>query len=349
MIMWIARFGGGLVLLLGLGITAYNERHLAQYHNAMARQGGAVLDLGDQATPAAGQYGSTTRVSGVPKVVEAARDPEFDLRVDTPVLIRHVEMFQWREVRLGDNVHYELDWVDRPLDSGDFKVPSGHANPGAFPIAGRQFDAGQVRLGRFLLSTPLLHALPGSQTVPPDIQHLPPNLAVSFQLAGDALVTSARPDSPRLGDLRVSWESVPLQAVTIVARIDGERLVPSTTPTDGKGFDVQVGDRTLLEVLPGMPEPPRFPLLLRILSLLLAATGVLLLSFHLRLGRDPVFGIGTGAILIGAVAGVLWLGTDTKTVAIWLLISVLGIALAIWRARRHLSTKHLSKKHPSRK
>jgi hypothetical protein len=332
MVMWIARIGGALVLLLGLGLIAYNERCEVDYASAIVRQGGPVLD-GDRAAPGAGQHGSTTRVSGVPKVVESPHDPEFDLRVDTPVLVRHVEMFQWREIRLGENVHYELDWVDRPLDATDFVHPAGHVNPGAFPIVGRQFDAGQVRLGRFLLSTPLLHALPGSMPVPPDMERLPPNLAVSFQRVGNTLVTSARADSPRLGDLRVSWEAVPLQGVTVVARIDGESLVPGPNAEDSRGFDVQIGDRTLLDVLPGMPEPPDFSWALRIAALLLAAAGVFLLSHGRRMAHDPLFCVGTGAMVIGAVAGILWLGSDALTASIWLLLAVIGIALALWRSR----------------
>jgi hypothetical protein len=204
----------------------------------MNRHGGQLVDLGASALPQAGQAGYLARLSGVPRVVVAPRDPEFNLRRDTPVLIRHVEMFQWREVRFGGNTDYELDWVDQPVDSSKFERPAGHANPGAFPIAARQFDADRVQLGGFALDRSLLHALPGVQRVEPDVKSLPANLAATFVPYNGYLVTSANPGDPHRGDLRVSWEEVPLQLVTVVARIDGDRLVPATKTTDGKGFAV---------------------------------------------------------------------------------------------------------------
>jgi Transmembrane protein 43 len=337
-VLWVARVSGAVLLLAGLGLIASTERGMTDYRVTTARHGGDVLDLGDQGRPAAGQYGSTTRISGTPKVVEAPRDPEFNVSADTPVLIRHVEMFQWREITLGTVVHYELDWVDRPLDSSRFAQPGGHGNPGAFPIAGRQFDAGRVRMGNFLLSTPLLHALPGSMSVKPDLKNMPANLAATFQLVDDRLVTSARPNSPRLGDLRVSWEAVPLQVLTVVARIDGDSLVPAAHAADGQGFDVQVGDRTLLDVRSDLPEPPGFVPFRRVLSVLLAGIGGLLLAYgSARLRRDGLFGLGIGAIVVGAVAGVMWLGADVPVALAWLAMAACGVGLAVWRSRQTLA------------
>jgi hypothetical protein len=334
-LLWAARAGGAVLLLAGLGLIASTERSVTDYQAVISRHGGKVLDLGDEGRPAAGQYGSTTRISGTPKVVEAPRDPEFNVSADTPVLIRHVEMFQWREVSLGSAVHYELDWVDRPLDASRFAQPAGHANPGAFPIVGRQFDAGRVRLGNFLLSTPLLHALPGSMSVKPDLKSVPANLAATFQLVDDALVSSSRPNSPRLGDLRVTWEAVPLQVLTVVARIDGDSLVPAAHAADGQGFDVQVGDRTLLDVLSDLPEPPAFVVVRRVLSVLLAGLGGLLLAYgSARLRRDGLFGLAVGAIVVGAVAGVMWLGSDIVVALAWLSMAAAGAALGVWRSRQ---------------
>ena len=221
----VLNIAGALLVLAGIGLVAMTARGLLNYRAAAGRHGGEVIDLGTHAQPQAGQHGYMARVVGIPQVVEAPHDPEFNLRVNTPVLVRHVEMFQWREIRIGDSVHYEMDWVDRPLDSSHFEDPRGHANPASFPISGKQFDAGLVQMGGFKLGPLLQHALPGSEQVAPDPKSLPENLAASFTLYQNHLVTSARPDDPRLGDLRVSWDEVPLQQLTIVGRLDGDRLV----------------------------------------------------------------------------------------------------------------------------
>ncbi|HEY4144116.1 TMEM43 family protein [Pinirhizobacter sp.] len=329
----LVRVVGSFLVLAGLGISATAERSLIDYRQALAQHtASSVLDLGAGGRPQAGQYGSTTRVAGLPKVVEAPRDEAFGQRAESPVLVRHVEMFQWREIRVGSMVTYELDWVDHPVNASTFDQPRGHANPGAFPVEGKQFDAGQVLLGNFVLSPAILHALPGTNALTPDMKSLPANFAATFQLYDGALVTSAHPGNPRLGDLRVSWSTVPLQEITVLARIDGDTLVPSTRPdVPSPGFDVQVGDRSLVDVIPGTPEEPGMIGAWRMLAIVLVTLGVLLLAQRQRMHHDVLFAVGAAAITIGAITCVLWLAVSIGQSAAWLLLCAAGVALASWR------------------
>lgn len=323
---------GTLLLLAGLGLGALTERSLMLHRVAIGHHGGEVADLGSSG-PQAGLHGSMVRVSGPLQVTEPAHDAEFNQVVSTPVLVRRVEMFQWREVRVGGDVHYELDWSDRPLDATDFKQPAGHVNPGEFPVHGKQFDAGQVRVGGYVLGAQLLHALPGTQRVTPDLRHLPPNLAASFSLYQDWLMTSADPARPRLGDVRVGWDTVPLQEVTVFARLDGDKLVPASDAADGKGYDIQVGDRALNDVLPDVPLPPEFAQARRVFSILLAALGALALLWEHR-RRDALLALAVGVALVALVASVLWLGGSMAMALGWLVVAAVGIAVAVWRLRR---------------
>lgn len=330
----LLRLVGALLLLAGIGWAAMTERGIITYREVSHRHGGQLVDLGASALPQAGQAGYLARLSGIPRVVEAPHDPEFNLGRNTPVLTRRVEMFQWRELRFGGNTDYELDWVDQSVDSSQFERPAGHANPGRFPISGQRFDASRVRLGGFALDPVLLHALPGTERVPPDLKSLPANLAASFVPYEDYLVTSARPGDPHLGDLRVSWEEVPLQLVTVVARVDGDRLVPATNTTDGKGYVVEVGERSLLDMFPDLPAPPTLVLLWRILAVLLAALGAfLMLSGHHGIQRDFLLSLTVGALVVSAAATVLWLGNDTLTMLCWLLIALFSVLMMIWYLR----------------
>ncbi|WP_049622647.1 TMEM43 family protein [Frateuria defendens] len=323
---------GALLLLAGIALAAMTERGLLQYRAAIERHGGQVEDLG-AAGPVGGLYGGMARVSGPLEVVQPARDPDFGLEVPTPLLTRRVEMFQWREVRVGEAVHYELDWVDHPLDATDFKQPAGHVNPGAFPLEGRRFEAGEVRVGGYALSAPLLRALPGAEPVAAEAARLPPNLAASFGVYQGHLVTSANPAHPRLGDLRVSWEQVPQQMVTIFARPADHRLVPAADAPDGRGFDVQVGERGLTDLLPDVPEPPASVQPRRLAALLLGALGVLaLLWAHRR--RDVWLALGVGAAAVAAVAAAVWLGGDPAMSLGWFAVAAVGVGLAVWRQRR---------------
>jgi hypothetical protein len=322
---------GAIVLLIGVGAAAVNEKGHIDYRAQLQRHGGDVLNLGKSGRPDSDEQGYMVRVVGPLQVVEAPLDRQFNQQTDQPVLIRHVQMFQWHEVSYGGPPSYELDWEDHPIDSSRFAHPEGHANPGKFPLDSAQFDAGAVRLNDFVLDPALVHALSGSQPISPDLRSLPSNLAASFSLFNNTLVTSAVPSNPQAGDLRVSWEAVPVQDVTVVAKVNGNRLVPATDAADGVGFAVQSGDVSLADIFPDLPVPPDYSWLRRLGAILLATLGsALLLRWHYQ-RIDPILAPAIAVLVIGAVDAVLWLGNDNGLAAWWLLLMLIGIALTAWR------------------
>lgn len=330
----LLRGGGAVLLIAGLGLAAITERGLLIHHLAAARHGGDVVDAGSHG-PQPELHGSMVLVSGTPEVIEAPRDADFNLSVAAPVLDRQVEMFQWREVRVGTDVHYELDWSDQWQDSSKFDQPRGHANPKAFPLQSKRFAAGMVRVGGFALGPLLVHALPGTEQVTPEPGQLPANLAASFSLYHDYLTTSVDPDSPRLGDVRVSWQAVPLQPVTVFARLDGDRLVRASKADDGQGYQVQVGVRSLSDVLPDVPDPPEFTTARRCGAILLAALGAFLLLWERRRrASDVVLALAVGVTAIGAVACASWLGGDWPPVLNWLAVTAGGAIVVVLLHRR---------------
>lgn len=341
---------GASLMLAGVALVAVTAQSVLDFDTVAAQHGGEVVDLGSTAMPQAGLHGHMVRVVAVPKVVEAPRDPDFNLSVDTPVLTRHVEMFQWREVRVGDSTHYEMDWFDHWIDSSRFADPRGHANPGQLPLTGKRFAAGLVQMGGFSLSPVLQQALPGLAAVTPDMRSMPANLAASFSRHGDYLQTSARAANPQLGDVRVSWDEVPLRTLTVVARLNGDHLFPAPDATDGQGYQVAVGDVGLLELFPDLPTPPDTVMLKRMAGVLLAALGALVLLTERRrflalaTGTPPStsrwtdvwLALGLGALVAGAVAATVWAGASNQYMLAWLALALPGAALAAWQwHRRH--------------
>lgn len=328
---------GALLMFAAIVLLASTAQSLITYRMIAGRHGGETLDLGSNAILQAGQHGRMARMVATPRVIESPMDHDFNQRVNTPVLIRVVEMFEWRELHITSDVSYQLDWVDHPLDSTHFEQPDRHINPASFPLAGREFDAPHVQMGDFELSPELVHALPSLVPVKPDTKSLPPNLAASFSPFENYLTTSAQPGSPRLGDVRVSWQQVPLREMTVLARVDSSRLVAATDAADGKGYDVEIGDVPLLNMLPDLPLPPEYLIARRVAALLLAAMGAFVLLAACNRRRDPLLALGLGALTVGAVATVLWLGNDWVMMAGWLLLTAAGIGLSVWRLRRYTS------------
>lgn len=315
---------GLILVIVAAGIVVGNERTVLAFRAASARHGGEVVDLGHDAVPDRGLYGHMVRVSGVPRIVQPPVDPVFAARADTTMLQRVVEMFQWHEIKVGGDISYQLDWIDHSVDWHHFDHPGGHANPRHFPFHGATFVAPEVRLDGFRLSAAMVRALPGFEACDPDLSRLPPNLEASFHTYHGALVSSADPGSPRLGDLRVSWQCIPLRVITVLARVRGKRLVAARHPDTGPGFYMQIGNRSVRDILPDVPSQPESPWVWRVTALLLAWAAAYMLSRGWRRPRlEPVATLAFALAVVSGFAGTLWVGT------VWLLgIAMLAVAVA---------------------
>ena len=112
------------------------------------------------------------------------------------------------------------------------------------------------------------------------------------------------------------------------------RLVAASDAADGKGYDVQIGDVPLLDMFPDLPVPPESVLSGRILSVLLGALGAFALLWTHPGRRDPLLALGLGGLAVGAVASMLWLGSNSRMTCVWLTVVAVCIVLTIWRLRR---------------
>jgi hypothetical protein len=195
----------------------------------VARLGWRVQDLQTSTTPAektmvvdAANEGRKISVSGKLSAPAAARDPELGISVDTVVLLRSVEMFQWREQCSGNDCRYDTVWSAQPIDSEKFRTLGGHENP-HFPFTSARFSSGPVKLGGYIVDPQLIAEQVTPVNHPVRVAELPPNLAVTFRDADGVLMTGD-PANPKVGALRVSYRATPSISVTVSGIQRGQRL-----------------------------------------------------------------------------------------------------------------------------
>ena len=322
---------GAALLLLGLlllGFTEHADRLRAMGEDAL---GGFVL-TGDAAVPGRSANGKLVLAVGAPEVKTPARDAQFGVSVDAPALVRKVEMFQWKEMRYGGQRSYEMDWFDHPIDSSAFGNPNGHANPGAFPINAARFDSPEVTVAGFRLAPALVRMIDGVEPFAPDLSHVPPNMAATFQSSDGMLVTSAIPDHPQVGDLRISWMRVAPSDLTVFARDAGATLVPASNPAGDAIAQVLIGKHSLTDVLTDAPQPPHFKWARRILALLLAWAGAALLLPRAR-RRDRVLALAIAVVPLAVLAAVFWFEVRMLAAGALIAVAVAAAAVAAWRWR----------------
>jgi len=322
---------GGVLLLLGLlllGFTEHADRLRAMGEDAL---GGFVL-TSSAATPGPDADGKLVLAVGSPEIKTPARDAQFGVAADAPALLRKVEMFQWNETRFGGVRNYDQNWYDHPIDSSTFGDAAGHANPGAFPINATRFDSSDVTVGGFKLAPELVHMIDGPEPFEPDLSHLPPNMAATFQARDGMLVTSANAAHPQVGDLRISWMRIAPSHLTVFASDQGGTLVPVNDPSGEPIAQVLIGRHSLTDVLTDAPQPPRFKWARRVLAVLLAWAGAAMLLPTSR-RRDRALALAIAVVPLALLAAVFWFDVRMLAFVVLLSIAILAGVVAAWRWR----------------
>lgn len=314
-----------VIALLLIGSTEHADRLRAMGEDAL---GGFVLS-GNQAKPGPQSDGQLVFVSGAPQIAQPAHDAQFNVSANAIALVRRVEMFQWHETD-GDRRSYDQDWVDHAVDSSKFAQPSGHGNPGAFPIEGARFDSPDVRINGFKLGPELVHGIAGVENFESDLHNLPANMAATFQIHDGALLTSANPASPHVGDLRVTWMRIAPQKITVLARVQNGVLTQASDASGQALARVQIGKRSLSDIVPNAAQRPNYAWAKRVLAILLAWTGALLLLAR----RDPILALLSAIVPLALLDAAFWFSVRNATAWVLVLIAILAAIGATWLWRR---------------
>lgn len=185
-------------------------------------------------------------------------DPEFGISSDAYALRREVQMLQWMPGAAGDR----LAWRDAAVPSAG--LGAGHRNPAALPFVAVEWQAPARMPDGVELPHARVARLGEWRLLHPDPARLPPNLAATFQRAGDVLTTATDPLAPQPGDLRLRWSELVLPEGVGFIQADGE-WVPAAPVADRRGGSPAVAATSA----PVEPSGPRWPYWLAA-SLLLA-------------------------------------------------------------------------------
>jgi len=162
------------------------------------------------------------RVEGALSASGPARDGQLGVSAKAAVLFRHVEMYQWQE-DCGGTCRYEKSW-SAPVDSRRFREPKGHENPQA-PFNDSVFFAPGLKLADYAVDPDLLVAQLHASAYPAHDTNLPPNLAASFAERDGILYAGGDPAHPAIGELRISYRTIPLGQSTLNGVVRGGKLV----------------------------------------------------------------------------------------------------------------------------
>jgi len=235
-------FGGVIVGLVLLAVATvllfWNEGRSVKRYQGLKEGAGAVVSIpSDQVDPA--YEGQLVHLSGELATEEPLIDEDFGILVDAIRLSRKVETYQWieevkRETRekVGgsretvETFTYRADWREGLVDSSRFKVQEGHRNPTDARFASSSVTADSVSLDAFRLPPFLVAKVGGSEPFPiENLEGASEEVRTAATVSG-AAVYFGSPQSPEVGDTRVSFSVVRAGPVSVVAQQEGDSFVP---------------------------------------------------------------------------------------------------------------------------
>jgi hypothetical protein len=337
---WLSRIVGsitgvlfGIVFVIGSIILLFwNEGRAVQTARSLTEGGKVVVDVA--ASPVdPNNEGTLVHLSGDTKAGAPISDHTFGVSAKALHLVRVAEMYQWEEDKhqethksIGGSEEtvttytYKKVWSDRAIDSQTFRHSDGHANPqkqyGRFSVT-----AADATLGAFKLSAAVLNLLPTSAALQLDQQAADSlkSRIPNAQIADGDIYIGGNPDSPQVGDYKISYVYAPVGPVSAIGRQSGSSIAP---------YQTRAGDRLLLAVPGEQPAAEMFKQAERdnmILTWIIRLGGVLAMWLGAFLVMRPLVVVADVVPLIGSVIGA---GAGLVALAFTMVVAGFVIALA---------------------
>ena len=187
-------------------------------------------------------------VTGEATTVEELDDSAFNVIINAVALRRTAEMYQWEESKKSETkdklgggqetvttYSYQKSWSKTPINSESFQERQGHTNPATMPFTERIERASLVTLGAYRLPPSLILKMDDFQSLfvtQAMYEKLPVLIQSKNSVDNGFLYIGENPQSPQIGDTRISFQIVKPGPVNVVARQIGNSFEPYTTKTN---------------------------------------------------------------------------------------------------------------------
>ncbi len=351
---WFSRLGnaiGGIVFGVILFIVAFpvlwwNEGRAVKTHQALVEGAAAVVHVeADKADPA--NQGKLVHLSGQSHVSSAITDPQLAVAAAALRLQRKAEMYQWKqheetktEKTLGGGSEttttytYNKVWSDDVINSGSFKKPAGHENPGSMPIASYTVDHDSATVGAFTLPVAMVKEL--SNFVPlsateQDLSKAQKTFGSTLRLdaggfylpraAASAAGATTAPTTtePQIGDVRVKFSVIQPGPVSLIAKQNNATFEPWSA-RNGRAISIISPGTLTAEAMFQQQERNN-----TILTWVLRLVGTFVMFLGISMVLKP---LSVLADVIPILGDLVEMGTSLIAVTIAVPLSLITIAMA---------------------
>ena len=332
--------GGLLMFIIGTCLLWWNEGRTVRTAKAIGDAASHVESVADVSKIDASLNGKLIHASAFADTKDTLTDDMFGVREVAIRLDRKVEYYQWVEnaqtkerEKIGGGKEttttytYEKKWVDKPVNSANFKDPQYQStNKVLSEVEEREELAQNVTFGAYTLPESFVRSISGGEPAEVHMteeQHftwneqlhvLMPQVDEKSSLVhtnANTVYLGVSPNSPQIGDVRVTFTKVVPADISLIAQVDGSTF-KAYKAKNGQSFSrVQMGKVSADEMLEhAKSENNTWTWVLRVLGIMLvvgglkAMFGLLPMLFKVLPFLGSIVGAGVG--LVCWVFGVAW-------------------------------------------
>lgn len=294
---------GLLMFIIGTCLLWWNEGRAVKTSKAIKEAESVAVHVDDVSTVDASLNGKLIHASAFADTKDTLADDIFGVRTLAIKLNRKVEYYQWIENsksetrdKIGGGQEtvttytYESKWVDKPVKSSEFKDPEyKNLNFVLTTIEEKDLLADNVTFGAYTLPEFIKRSISGN--VPADVQmtneqvrewnkalHTSVSVRDSVSLVHsdkNTVYFGQSPNSPRVGDVRITFYKVMPADISLIAKVNGETFEDYKTQ-NGESFSrVEMGTVSADNMFQNaQDENNMLTWILRIVGLLLVVFGV---------------------------------------------------------------------------
>ena len=354
--------GGLLVFIIGTGLLWWNEGRTVRTARAIGDAASHVESVADVSKVDVSLNGKLIHASAFADTKDTLTDDLFGVREQAIKLDRKVEYYQWVEhsqrkkrdkVGGGEETittyTYEQEWVKKPVNSSNFKESRyRNANRVLSQVEERNEMAQHVTFGAYTLPESFVTSISGSEPVEvrmteeqrftwdERLHMLMPKVNTETSLvhtSANTVYLGLSPNSPQVGDVRVTFTKVPPADISLIAQVDGSTF-KAYKAKNGQSFSrLQMGTVSADEmILQARSENNLWAWVLRVIGILLVVGGLkgmfglLPMLFKVLPFLGSIVDAGVG--LVSWILGLAW---SLIIIAIaWLVFRpIIGISLLV--------------------
>ncbi len=341
---------GALLSILSFPLLFWNEGRAVHAAKGLEEGQKAVVSVSADKVDA-GNEKKLVHLTGEATTAETLTDDEFPAAsAKAIVLSRDGAIYQWIETkeekktksvggseRTEITYHFEKSWMDRTVDSSEFHKDSedyrrlSPVNAGTLPYTSKKWNAKKITLGAFTLPDSLVSSMATEKL---EVKDAPSGMAVLLaKVADGGYYFGIDPKVPLVGDVRVSFQVVRPQTVSVLGQQVGDLVGSYSTTQDTTILRLDQGTKTADAMFQAAKaENAAMTWILRLVGLVMMFIGLALVFEPLGVLADilPFMGdllrLGTGLF-----AGLLALSLSLLTISVaWVFYRpLLGVPLLV--------------------